>query len=674
MQRSRWISLVLIAILALLLNAGIAGVGAAPLAQPARQAGTTTFAVIGDYGMDDANEAAVANLVASWSPAFVIATGDDYYSPAGGTGTGKYDESTGAYYCNFLKDISTTGSRCPVGLAAVNAFFPSMGNHDYSDATPAPDTYLTYFTLPGVGFTNTSGNERYYDFVEGPIHFFVLNSNSQEPGGTSSTSTQGQWLQAQLAASTSPWNIVYDHHPPYSSDSSHGSSTYMQWPFAAWGADVVISGHAHTYERILANGIVYFVNGIGGAAKYAKGTTVAGSQFFWGSANPGWGAQKVTATDTTLDFEFYTTDGTLRDTQHLSAAPPTPPAAPSNLGAMAISSSRINLAWTDNADDEDGFKIERSPDGVNGCPVATVGANVTSFSDTGLAANTPYYYQVRAYNGAGDSAYSNIANATTFAPPTPPAAPSNLTATAASTSQIDLAWTDNADNEDGFKIERSPDGVNGWAQIATVGANVTTYFDNGLTPGTPYYYRVRANNAGGDSAYSNTTSATALAPALDAHRRPGRLQDGEQDQVDRHGDHHRARRQSSARVRRDRHRQLERRGDGVEHLHDQHRRRLPGEQGQPQDVGVQRDLHRVQRDQERRDLSFVGQSRPGRRQQPARDEDRGEQVTLATIGRSSPMSSRSLKARALIAGLLILAGLAMPSVRAADGSKGRPPG
>ena len=80
---------------------------------PSASATATIFAVIGDYGMDDGNEAAVAKLVTSWRPAYVITTGDDYYSPAGGTGTGKYDESTGAYYGAWLKDITTTGKRLP---------------------------------------------------------------------------------------------------------------------------------------------------------------------------------------------------------------------------------------------------------------------------------------------------------------------------------------------------------------------------------------------------------------------------------------------------------------------------------------------------------------------------------------------------------------------------------
>jgi len=101
------------------------------------------------------------------------------------------------------------------------------------------------------------------------------------------------------------------------------------------------------------------------------------------------------------------------------------------LTAAAASSSQINLAWSDNSSDETGFKIERSLTATSGfAQIATVGANATSYSNTGLSASTTYYYRVRAYNGAGDSAYSNPASATTAG--IPPAAPSSLTAAAAS--------------------------------------------------------------------------------------------------------------------------------------------------------------------------------------------------------------------------------------------------
>lgn len=95
--------------------------------------------------------------------------------------------------------------------------------------------------------------------------------------------------------------------------------------------------------------------------------------------------------------------------------------------------------------------------------------------------------------------------------PAKPNAPSALTATAKSSSQIDLAWADNSDNETGFKIERCQTSNCSFAQIATVGAGVITYSDPGLPPQTEYTYRVCAYNAGGDSGYSDSASATTLA-------------------------------------------------------------------------------------------------------------------------------------------------------------------
>jgi hypothetical protein len=92
------------------------------------------------------------------------------------------------------------------------------------------------------------------------------------------------------------------------------------------------------------------------------------------------------------------------------------------------------------------------------------------------------------------------------APPGSPAAPSALTA-AGGSGVVDLAWTDNATDETGFKLERSPDGSS-WTQIATPAANATTYHDTGLAAATSYSYRICATNAAGDSAFSNTITAT----------------------------------------------------------------------------------------------------------------------------------------------------------------------
>ena len=98
----------------------------------------------------------------------------------------------------------------------------------------------------------------------------------------------------------------------------------------------------------------------------------------------------------------------------LSTEPPDPPAAPSGLSADAVSGSTINLTWLDNANNETGFNIERSGDGINFAPLATVGANVSSFSDSGLEPVTTYWYRVNAENTGGVSPWSNTASATTL--------------------------------------------------------------------------------------------------------------------------------------------------------------------------------------------------------------------------------------------------------------------
>ncbi|HEY0009927.1 MAG TPA: PA14 domain-containing protein, partial [Tepidisphaeraceae bacterium] len=126
---------------------------------------------------------------------------------------------------------------------------------------------------------------------------------------------------------------------------------------------------------------------------------------------------------------------------------PALPTAPSELAAAAVSSSQINLTWRDNATDETGYKIERRIAGGGGgawSEIGQVGANVTEFADTGLAAGTTYEYRLRAFSGAGDSPYSNVVQAATISASQPPAAPSGLVAINVTTTSLRLTWIDNA--------------------------------------------------------------------------------------------------------------------------------------------------------------------------------------------------------------------------------------
>jgi alpha-tubulin suppressor-like RCC1 family protein len=176
------------------------------------------------------------------------------------------------------------------------------------------------------------------------------------------------------------------------------------------------------------------------------------------------------------------------------------PQSPDSLTAVPFSLSQIDLSWVDRSYNETGFKIERSPvTNTSYAIIATIGSNITTYSDSGLAFNTAYYYRISSFNNFGDSLYSNEAAATTTL-----IAPANLIIT--SSGEITLSWTDNSPEEDGFKIERK--GSNGiYEQIAIVGANITSWIDTGpFLSGNRYYYRVRSYNMYGNSSYLNEVS------------------------------------------------------------------------------------------------------------------------------------------------------------------------
>ncbi len=258
------------------------------------------FAAIGDYGKAGTNELNVSNLVKSWNPEFIITLGDNNYE-LGEQST--IDTNIGYYYHDFIypyTGIYGSGD-------TVNRFFPSLGNHDWYTSQAA--AYLNYFTLPG--------NERYYDFVKGNVHFFSIDSDPNEPDGVDSNSVQALWLKNALANSTQKWNVVYFHHPPYSS-SQHGSQAYMQWPFKKWGATTVLAGHDHTYERIMIDSLLYIVNGLGGKSIYSFNTVIPGSQLRY---NNNYGAMLISSYSDSMVFKFYSVSGNQRDYYRLLPTP-----------------------------------------------------------------------------------------------------------------------------------------------------------------------------------------------------------------------------------------------------------------------------------------------------------------------------------------------------------------
>jgi alpha-tubulin suppressor-like RCC1 family protein len=201
------------------------------------------------------------------------------------------------------------------------------------------------------------------------------------------------------------------------------------------------------------------------------------------------------------------------------------PLLPLSFTATAISGTKITLSWINNPENNiinmpesnPKYTIERSYDGIS---FAVFGTNVNfawvTWSDTTVTPTNTYYYRMKASNNNGESSYANVVFATT--PFDSAAAPSGLNATPVSISQVRLSWTDNSSYESGFEIERSPITNTNYAFIDTVGPNITSYLDSGLSFNELYYYRVRGYNGSINSSYSNEISITAtlLTPLITA--------------------------------------------------------------------------------------------------------------------------------------------------------------
>lgn len=218
------------------------------------------IAVISDMHGNFPATSEVADAVARWNADAIITCGDNHYGSMN-----SMDTQVGQYYHSYISPyLGAYGSG-----SITNSFFPSLGNHDYDGNDFI--NYISFFTLPG--------NERYYEFIIGDFHLFAINCIQSESDGVTDTSVQAMWLKDRLMHSTQKFNIVYFHYPPFSSCTFHGSCSYMQWPFKAWGATAVFSGHNHVFEHLIVDSLNYFVCGVGGGNLYNFGQPIAGSIF-----------------------------------------------------------------------------------------------------------------------------------------------------------------------------------------------------------------------------------------------------------------------------------------------------------------------------------------------------------------------------------------------------------
>ena len=306
------------------------------------------FAIVGDFGAGNYGRdgqplphngvnpdcLAVAEGIKSHAPvhgsAYIISVGDQIYipfeaSPQSETiqaNVASYDTAIGQLFYPYIRFPANSTSKYKNKGSRTQRFFCLLGDHDWwhqprvsvsgfinynPDSLafpqyPATQThylleqsgqgsaFMDYFSEQGLW--STTQNPRYYDLLQGDIHWFALSSDPNETlfdtlsnaynytgeitsGVTAGqdnlqNSTQGQWLTGALEASTSPWKIVMMHNPPFVSSQpgspydGHYPAAYMQWDYDQLGVDAVISGHAHAYERLYVNDCTYIVCGSGG--------------------------------------------------------------------------------------------------------------------------------------------------------------------------------------------------------------------------------------------------------------------------------------------------------------------------------------------------------------------------------------------------------------------------
>lgn len=194
-----------------------------------------------------------------------------------------------------------------------------------------------------------------------------------------------------------------------------------------------------------------------------------------------------------------------------SPPPPTAPDAPTITGFSSIAQTSMLISWLDNADNEDEYRVYRNTTNSKpGTPLVTLAANSTNYPASGLTCGTTYYWWIEAYNATG-TADDTDSQATSNCL-TPPAAPTNLVFSNIDEDAMDLGWTDNATDEDGYRIYRDLTSTKPGTPLTTLSADASSYPATGLTCNTTYHWWVEAYNAAGSSDVTDSQATNACAP------------------------------------------------------------------------------------------------------------------------------------------------------------------
>jgi hypothetical protein len=406
---------------------------------------------VSDYGTRDSNEQAVRDALLNFTqdrPPDVWITGGD-------------NDQTDGQDSNY--SVSVFGEQYGYGnVLQHQAMWPTPGNHDYQSSQG--QSFYANFSMPINGEAGgvPSGSQHYYSFDYADIHFVCLNA-IESSDSVSTNTAMFQWLRQDLASNTQRWLIAYWHGPPYSKGTHDSDSTTdtLSWMvrmreyalpiLESYGVDLVLCGHSHVYERS------WLLNG-----HYGYSSTFSETN-------------KIDAGDGRVDG----------DGAYLK-----PPGQ--EIGAVYVVAALGGRPQSGSGSRHPAHLMRM--DQLLGTCVIDVNSNQLDFRFLGSTTEP--------YTDFGILDHFTISKDPQIAPP---ATPLELMASIAG-NQIQLSWSNTPTNEMGYKLERSTDGLN-FVQITTVGANRTSYTDTAVPPGATLFYRIRAWNDQGDSAYSDIEQA-----------------------------------------------------------------------------------------------------------------------------------------------------------------------
>lgn len=351
------------------------------------------LAATGDGASGEPNADAVTDLIASWNPNMMLYLGD------------VYNDGTSTEFHNWYGSGNNRYSRF---RAITN---PTVGNHEYQG-------------LDALGYFDYWNNvPHYYSFNAAGWHIISLDSTSQY-NQTAPGTPQYDWLVQDLNANTSACVIAYFHHPVYNVG-PEGDATRMNaiWSLLAQhGADIVLTGHDHDYQRWLAldgqgalnsDGITQFVVGTGGHGIQDFIRTDSRLAVGFDTPPNAFGALRLELNQNGAAYQFVNIQGLTLDSGSIpcnsAASDTTSPSVPTNLTATSTTAAHVDLSWTSSTDNVGVTNYDIYRDGTL---IGTTGA-ATTYTDSAVSGGTTYQYQVRARDAAGNvSGFSNVLSVT----------------------------------------------------------------------------------------------------------------------------------------------------------------------------------------------------------------------------------------------------------------------